>query len=71
MATADPEPLRFLITGIISAWNPQTRLFRIDDHEVWVAPGVSVANVAHGAWDTAVGQEDHAGRRVVTRLTLD
>jgi hypothetical protein len=47
------------------------RLLRIGDHEVWVAPELSVANVSNGARGTAVGQEDHAERRVVTRLTVD
>ena len=71
MATVDPEPLLFLITGTISAWTPQTRLLRIDDHEVWVAPEVSVAAVVNGAWGTAVGHEERSGRRVVTRFSLD
>ena len=72
MATADPEPLWFLIAGTITAWDPKTRLLRVDGHELWVAPDISAAHVVKRANGTASGQEDHtAGRRVVTRLTVN
>jgi hypothetical protein len=46
MATVDSEPLRFLIAGTITAWDPKTCLLRVDGHELWVAPDISAAHVA-------------------------
>ena len=71
MATVDRESLRFLIAGTITAWDPKTRLLRVDGHELWVAPDISAAHVAKGAKGTAAAQEDRTGRRVVTRLTVN
>ena len=71
MATVDRESLRFLIAGTITAWDPKTRLLRVDGHELWVVPDISAAHVAKGARGTAACHEEPSGRRVVTRLTLD
>jgi hypothetical protein len=71
VATEDPNPLRFLISGKVSAWNPVTRLLHIGECEFWVSPEVLPANVAVGARFAASGYEEPSGRRVVTRFTLD
>ena len=70
MATVDSEPLRFLIAGTITAWDPKTRLLRVDGHELWVAPDVSAAHVANRARGTASYHAEPSGRRVVTRLEV-
>ena len=69
MATANPEPLKFLIAG--TTWDPKTRLLRIDGHELWAARDLSVANVVTGATATVSGHDEPFGRHVVTRLTVD
>ena len=71
MATVDSEPLRFLIAGTITAWDPKTRLLRVDGHELWVAPDISAAHVAKGARGAAACHEERSGRRVVSRLEVD
>jgi hypothetical protein len=70
MEPMDPEARQFLIAGIVSAWDPQTRTLHIGGHELWLLPQVSLANLAIGRPATAVGHEEHSGRRVVTRLTV-
>jgi hypothetical protein len=42
------KPLRFLITGSITAWDPVGRRLRIDGRRLWVAPTVAVVGVANG-----------------------
>jgi hypothetical protein len=36
------QPLRFLITGSIAAWDPVRRRLKIDGRRLWVAPTVAV-----------------------------
>jgi hypothetical protein len=71
MATLNPEPLKFVIAGTITTWDPKVRLLRIDGHELWAARDLSVANVVTGATATVSGHDEPFGRRVVTRLTVD
>lgn len=66
------NPLRFLITGSIAAWDPIRRRLKIDGRRLWVAPTVSVFGVANGALVTASGhQEDPGARWIVTHLAFD
>jgi hypothetical protein len=71
MAPMDPDARQFVIAGIVSAWDPRNRLLHIGGHELWLLPQVPPANLAIGKQATAIGHEEHSGRRVVTRLTLD
>ena len=65
------KPLRFLMTGSITAWDPVRRRLKIDGRRLWVAPTVAVGGVANGALVTASGhQEDVTGRWIVTQLTF-
>ena len=66
----DPNPLQFLISGIVSAWDPVTRLLQVSRYELWVAPEVVLAHEAVGARGTASGHEERSGRRVVTKFTV-
>ena len=71
MGTEDPGAREFLITGIVSALDPLTRVLHIGGHQLWVPPEISLATVAIGARSTASGHEEPSGRLVVTQLTLD
>jgi hypothetical protein len=62
------DPRRFVIVGVVTAWDPRRGALQIGQTTLWVAPGVSVTGVASGARVTAVGH--HGARRVVTKLTL-
>ena len=42
------KPLRFLVTGSITAWDPVGRRLRIEGRRLWVAPKVAVFGVADG-----------------------
>jgi len=71
MAPIDPDARQFVIAGIVSAWDPQTRVLHIGGHELWVVlPEVSLAKLAIGKNATALGHQEHSGRSVVTRLTV-
>jgi hypothetical protein len=64
-------PLRFLMTGPITAWDPISRLLTIGGRRLRVAPMVSVVG-ALGTLVTASGhQEDSSARWMVTQLTRD
>ncbi len=66
------NPLRFLITGSIAAWDPGRRRLKIDGRRLWVAPTVAVFGAANGVLVTASGhQDDVTARWIVTELTLD
>ena len=66
------NPLRFLITGSIAAWDPVRRRLKIDGRRLWVAPAVEVVGIAIGALVTAIGhQEDVTARWIATQLTFD
>jgi hypothetical protein len=65
------NPLRFLITGSIAAWDPVRRRLKIDGRRLWVAPTVAILGIVNGAMVTAIGhQEDLTARWIVTRFTL-
>jgi hypothetical protein len=64
------DPFRFLLAGIVSAWNPRTSVLHIGGREHWVAPEVSVVGVRTGVTDTVVGHADADSRRVVTQLRV-
>ena len=65
-------PLRFLITGSISAWDPGRRRMRIDGRRLWVAPAVEVFGVADGVLVTASGHQDQPSARwMVTDFAFD
>jgi hypothetical protein len=65
------KPLRFLITGPISAWDPVKRRLRIDGRRLWVAPTVTVGGVANGVLVTATGHQGDPGIRwIVTDFAL-
>ncbi len=66
MAIDGPHPLRFLISGVVSAWNPVTRVLQIGEHTFWATPDVSVMGMATKLKVTAIGHEDTGTRRVVT-----
>ena len=55
------KPLRFLITGSITAWDPVRRRLRIDGRRLWVAPTVAVGGVANGILVTASGHRGDPG----------
>jgi hypothetical protein len=55
------RPLRFLITGSITAWDPARRRLRIDGRRLWVAPTVAVGGVANGVVVTATGHQGDPG----------
>jgi hypothetical protein len=66
------KPLRFLITGPISAWDPLSRRLTIDGRRLRVSPMVSVVGVLDGAIVTASGhQDDSSARWIVTNLAFD
>ena len=66
------QPLRFLITGSIAAWDPVRRRLKIDGRRLWVAPTVAVVGVANGALVTASGHQDPPSARwIVTDFAFD
>ena len=70
MAPEDPDPVRFLIAGAVSAWDPRTRLLQISGQELRVGPEVSLAGLDIGNKITVSGHEEPSGRRVVARVTV-
>jgi hypothetical protein len=66
------QPLRFLITGSIAAWDPVRRRLKIGGRRLWVAPAVSIFRVANGAMVTAGGHQAHPSARwIVTGFAFD
>ena len=66
------SPLRFLITGPITAWDPLGRRLTIGGRRLRVAPRVSTVGVLDGAMVTASGhEEDSSARWIVTALAFD
>ena len=66
------QPLRFLITGSIAAWDPVRRRLKIDGRRLWVAPTVAVVGVTNGALVTASGHQDPPSARwIVTDFAFD
>ena len=66
------QPLRFLITGSIAAWDPVRRRLKIDGRRLWVAPTVVVVGVTNGALVTASGHQDPPSARwIVTDFAFD
>ena len=66
------KPLRFLITGSITAWDPVRRRLRIDGRRLWVAPTVPVVGVANGVLVTASGHQGAPGTRwIVTDFAFN
>jgi hypothetical protein len=57
------NPLRFLITGRIAAWDPLRRRLTMDGRRIRVAPTVDVAGVANGVLVTASGHQGDPGTR--------
>ena len=55
------QPLRFLITGSIAAWDPARRRLSIDGRRLWVAPTVAVGGVANGVLVTVTGHQGDPG----------
>jgi hypothetical protein len=55
------KPLRFLITGPITAWDPVRRRLSIDGRRLRVAPTVVVGGVANGILVTASGHQGDPG----------
>jgi hypothetical protein len=70
MAPTDPEARPLVLAGLVSAWDPRSRVLHIGGHELWLLPQVSLANLAIGKLATAIGHEEHSGRRFVRRLTV-
>jgi hypothetical protein len=66
------QPLRFLITGSIGAWDPVSGRLKIDGRRLWVGPTVAVLGIANGVLVTASGHQDHPGARwIVTDFAFD
>jgi hypothetical protein len=67
LSSDDPEPLRFAVSGRIKLWDPVKRWLWIDEHPLWVAPGITVPDP--GTTVTTVGhREKPNGRWVVTYI---